>query len=61
MQGLLIKLTIMLVSAGLVLICPAGLQAFGDSNVERSTLRGLQGVHVLVENINSDAERDGLV
>ena len=55
------KLTVMLMLAGLVLTCPAGFQAFGgDSELDRRTLRGLQGVAVMVETIAAEAERDGL-
>ena len=32
----------------------------GDSPFERATLAGLNGVHVLVEGMNPDVERDGL-
>jgi hypothetical protein len=35
-------------------------QAVGDSVLQRRTLVGLKGVHVLVEAINPDAEKDGL-
>jgi hypothetical protein len=61
MQSIQMKLTVMLMLAGLVLTCPAAFQAFGsDSKFDRETLHGLQGVHVVVENIDQNAERDGL-
>jgi hypothetical protein len=34
--------------------------AAGDSDEERQTLVGLKGVRVVVENINPNAEKDGL-
>jgi len=62
MQSVHTKLTVMLMLAGLVLTCPAGFQAFGsDSEIARSSLRGLQGVEVLVEYIDQEVERDGSV
>jgi len=61
MQSIQTKLTVMLMLAGLVLTCPAGFQAFSyDGSLTRETLRGLQGIEVLVENIAPEAERDGL-
>jgi hypothetical protein len=55
------KLTIILMLAGLVLTCPAGFQAFSyDGSLTRETLRGLQGIEVLMENIAPEAEPDGL-
>jgi Putative peptidoglycan binding domain len=61
MQRMRIKRLVMLILAGFVLTCPARFQAFGqDLDRTRATLRGLQGVGVLVERIAPDAERDGL-
>jgi hypothetical protein len=60
MRRMQTKRIVMLMLVGLTLTCPAGFQAFGDSEIRRETLRGLQGVGVLVEDIRPETEHDGL-
>jgi hypothetical protein len=60
MRSIQTKLTMMLILVGLAHTCPAGFQTFGDSELQRPTLRGLQGVEVAVERMAPEAERDGL-
>jgi hypothetical protein len=61
MRRMQTKRIVMLMLVGLTLTCPARFQAFGgDTQQDRDSLRGLQGIHVIVETIKPDAERDGL-
>jgi putative peptidoglycan binding protein len=63
MPHLQTRYLVALVLTGLMLACPAGFQASGstDSKYARATLRGLSGVAVIVESMDPEAERDGLM
>lgn len=43
-----------------ILICGSQREAAGDDEYARATLQGLTGVHVLVESLKAEVERQGL-
>ena len=43
-----------------LLMLPAGLGLAGDTNLERATLRGLKGINIVVDPLDSELEHDGL-
>jgi hypothetical protein len=48
-----------IVGVSFLLLASSGAQGF-DTETTRATLRGLEGVHVVVEALKAEAERDGL-